>query len=62
MTKTNTRLPTFFSVRDMAAHIGVSTKTIGRWITQGHLRAHRLGRQIRIAEDDALAFVAARRK
>jgi excisionase family DNA binding protein len=59
---TNTRLPKFFSVRDLAAQIGVSTKTVGRWITQGDLRAHRLGRQIRIAEDDAVSFIASRRK
>ncbi len=57
-----TRLPQFFSVADIAHHVGVSTRTIKRWIKHGDLHAHRLGRQLRIAEDDVDAFIASRRR
>lgn len=50
------------SVDDVAAHLLVSSKTIRRWIGAGLLPAHRLGRQIRIAEDDVRRFIAQRRE
>jgi len=62
MPNSPTRLPRFFSVRQIADHVGVSTKTVARWIKAGDLHAHRLGRQLRIAEEDALNFTAGRRR
>jgi excisionase family DNA binding protein len=56
------RLPVLFSIREIAERFGVSTKSVRRWIAGGDLHAHRLGRQIRIAEEDAIAFMAARRR
>lgn len=57
-----TRLTVFLSARDVAAHLGVSTKTVRRWIKTGDLPAHRLGGQIRMAEEDVISFTALRRR
>jgi excisionase family DNA binding protein len=61
MKKTSATVPQLLSVREVASRFGVSGKTISRWIHAGDLRAHRLGRQIRISEEDLRSFVAARR-
>ncbi|MFQ5792433.1 MAG: helix-turn-helix domain-containing protein [Acidobacteriota bacterium] len=55
-------LPTLYSIRETADLLKVSTKTIRRWIESGELPAHRLGRQIRISEDDLLTFIRTRRQ
>lgn len=55
-------VPRLLSMQDLAERLSVSSKTISRWIASGDLRAHRLGRQIRIAEEDANVFVASRRR
>ena len=60
--KTQTRIPKLFSVDQIAHQFEVSSKTVRRWIEAGDLRAHRMGRQVRILEEDALMFVAARRR
>ena len=46
---------------EVAARLAVSTKTLRRWIARKQLRIHRLGRQIRIAEEDLQTFLASRR-
>ena len=51
----------FYSVDDVAEQLGVSTKTVRRWIAAGDLPVHRLGRQLRISEADLVAFIAQRR-
>ena len=51
----------FFSVDEVAQDLGVSGKTVRRRINDGELRAHRIGRQLRISEQDYRAFVALRR-
>jgi len=61
MKKTSPSVPQLLSVREVAGRLGVSAKTISRWIHAGNLRAHRLGRQIRITEEDIHSFVTARR-
>lgn len=61
MKNTPTPLAQFLSVHALAERLSVSPKTVRRWIQAGHLRAHQLGRQIRICEEDAKSFAAARR-
>ena len=52
----------FFSVGDVADALGVHPKTVRRRITSGELRVHRIGRQLRISEEDFRAYVALRRE
>ena len=49
-------------MRDTAVYAQVSAKTVRRWLNSGVLPFHRLGRNIRIAEADLLAFLADRRQ
>ena len=55
-------VPPLFSIPEVAVCLKVSPKTVRRWIDQGDLPVHRLGRQIRISEPDLSAFVRARRE
>ena len=50
-----------YSVDAIAARFGLSAKTVRRLIANGELVAHRIGRQLRIAEADATAFLVRRR-
>ncbi len=59
---TRAKLVPMLSIREFADLMGVSTKTVGRWIKSGELHAHRLGGQWRVAEDDARSFIALRRR
>jgi excisionase family DNA binding protein len=52
----------FFSPGQVAEQLGLSTKTIRRWIDRGELHVHRLGRQIRISEEDLAAFLRGHRR
>jgi excisionase family DNA binding protein len=61
MSKTSHPLTRLMSVTEFAERVGVSTKTARRWLASGDLRGHRLGRQIRISEEDVRSFVAVRR-
>ena len=47
-----------YSVPEIAKRFGVSPKTITRRIDEGTLRHHRIGKQIRISEEDALNYLA----
>jgi excisionase family DNA binding protein len=58
----NTPPKRFHSVATVARLLEVSEKTVRRWIDAGDLPHHRLGRQIRIADDDLRAFLAMRRQ
>ena len=51
----------FFAIHDVAEQLGVSTRTVRRWIENMELVAHRFGRAVRIAERDLQAFVAMHR-
>ena len=51
-----------YSVDDVAEQLGVSSKTVRRWIAAGDLPVHRLGRQLRISEADLVAFIARSRR
>jgi excisionase family DNA binding protein len=52
----------FLSVEAVALLLGISQKTVRRWIKKEQLPHHRLGGLIRIAEDDLRAFLAMRRQ
>ncbi len=54
-----TRLHT---IADVADRLQVSSKTARRWIDAGDLVAHRLGRQLRISEQDLQFFIRSRRE
>jgi excisionase family DNA binding protein len=49
-------------VNEVAELLQVSSKTVRRWIERQELRTHRLGRQLRVAEEDLAAFLGQRRK
>ena len=62
MKNTPTRVPRLLSKRQVADQLCLSVKTVTRKIQSGELRSHRLGRTVRIAEDDVVNFVAASRR
>ncbi len=51
----------FVSIKDVAEQLGVSTRTVSRWIETGELVAHRFGRLVRVGEIDLQRFLATRR-
>ena len=55
MTAPSTR-PKLHDIPAVAGILGVSRKTVRRWIEQGALVTHRFGRQMRISEGDLAAF------
>lgn len=48
----------FLTIRELAARWKLSTRSIHRLIAEGRLPAHRIGRPIRLALTDVLAFEA----
>jgi excisionase family DNA binding protein len=52
--KTMTR---FYTVVQISEMLGVSTRSVRRWIAAGELLAHKFRRQVRIAEIDLQAFL-----
>lgn len=56
------RLPDrLFSISQAADQLGISEKGVRRAIGRGDLAAHRIGRLLRIADEDLAAFVAMHR-
>ncbi|MGZ5165688.1 MAG: helix-turn-helix domain-containing protein [Burkholderiales bacterium] len=51
----------FLAIHEVAEQLGVSTRTVRRWIENLELVAHRFGRAVRIAERDLQAFIAMHR-
>lgn len=51
----------FRTVAEVARYCGVSEKTVRRWNAAGELRVHRLGRSIRVADEDLQAFLRRQR-
>ncbi len=49
------------SIRDVANRFDVCPKTVSRWIKTEGLRAHRVKRTFRIAEEDTVLFMAMHR-
>jgi len=62
MTNAASRLPLLLSVAATALQLDISTKSVRRLIARGVLPIHRIGRQIRIAESDLLAYLHGHRK
>jgi excisionase family DNA binding protein len=62
MSPTISRAPSFHTVAQVADQLGVSPKTIRRWIGREELRVHHLGRQLRISAEDLAAFLGQRRR
>jgi excisionase family DNA binding protein len=52
MSQASLRRPRLLTLPEVADQLKVSTKTLRRWVDPGDLRVHRLGRQLRIAEED----------
>ena len=59
---TPSRLPRLLTVDEAAEVLSLSAKSIRRRIDAGEIPMHRLGRAIRIAEDDLIAYIAQTRK
>lgn len=59
---TTTADPRFFTLAEIAEQLRISVKTIRRWIERGELYFHRLGRRLRISEDDLLLYLAKHRR
>jgi excisionase family DNA binding protein len=55
-------IPTFYSVEFVAEKLGVSTKSIYRWIEAGSLHFHKFHGVLRISEEDLKAFISSNRK
>ena len=53
--------PRLLSMARVAELSNVSVRTVSRWIKTGELHAHKLGRQVRVSEEDFMYFIAARR-
>jgi excisionase family DNA binding protein len=51
-----------FTINAVAEAAGASSRTVRRWIAMRLLPVHRVGRVVRIAEDDLDAFLARHRK
>ncbi len=51
-------LAQLLSIVEVARRLGVSEKTIRRQIADGELSAYRVGRQLRISEEDLMAYLA----
>jgi excisionase family DNA binding protein len=55
-------LPSFYTIGQVAEALGISTRTVRRWIANGALAVHRLDSVVRIAERDLIAFLAVHRE
>jgi excisionase family DNA binding protein len=51
-----------YDIGDVAARLGVSSKTIRRMIERGELTIHRVGRLIRISKSDFHEYVTRQRR
>jgi excisionase family DNA binding protein len=51
-------LPNFFSIAEVAHALAISQKTVSRRIDDGVLKAHKIGHQWRVSEEDFRSYVA----
>jgi excisionase family DNA binding protein len=52
----------FYTIGQVAEALGISTRTVRRWIATRALAAHRFDGLVRIAERDLLGFLAVHRE
>ena len=52
------QLPKLLTIEQVAAFTQFSTRQVRRWIESGELKAARIGRHWRIAENDLALFLA----
>lgn len=52
----------FYTIKDVADLLAVSTRTVRRSIDRSELSAHDFGRSVRIAENDLKNFIARHRR
>jgi excisionase family DNA binding protein len=55
-------LPRLLTVDEVADALGICARTVRRLIARGELATHRLGRAVRVAEDDYRRLVARSRR
>jgi excisionase family DNA binding protein len=53
--------PKLLTINEVADRTSLSARTIRRLIAKGDLPVHRIGRAVRVSEDDLARFLAARR-
>ena len=56
-----TTLPRLLTVPEAAEALSLSERTVWRWIKARELESYRLGRAVRIAEDELIRFLERRR-
>lgn len=56
------RCPRLFTVTEVAERMKVSDRTVRRKIIAGEMHFHRLGRQIRVSEEDLLIYINGNRR
>jgi excisionase family DNA binding protein len=54
-------LPRLLAVAECADALKVCERTVWRWIEAGEIETYRLGRAVRIAEDELIQFLEKRR-
>jgi len=57
-----TELTNFHTVNEVADALGVSARSVRRWIKRGDLIAHHFGTAVRVADSDHKAFIERRRR
>jgi excisionase family DNA binding protein len=57
MTTSNVLPEKFYTVPQVAERLGVSARSVWRWIDRKDLTAHRLGRSVRISETSLQAYL-----
>ena len=55
-------LPDFLTVAEVAMRCRSSVRTLRRWIDQGRIPTHRIGRRLLVAEADLAAFLSSCRR
>jgi excisionase family DNA binding protein len=55
-------VPRLLGIAEIAERLGVSTKTVRRWIARNELHVYRLGRGLRVSEEDLIAFLSKHRR
>lgn len=51
------RVPVWWTPKQIAETLQVTTRTVARWISSGELHVHRFGRAVRVSDANFRAFV-----